>query len=1066
MLHRLLSFGVVAMLGLACIAAAAQNANEKWAALDARVNELYARGDLREAIDVAQAALRAAASPRETGRSLDRLGFLYYTSGDLANGEKYLRQSLLTRESAFGPDSLDAAETANDLAMLLRDLRRMDEARALAERAVAVRERLLGAHAPLFAESLDTLGTVYGLAGAYDQAVTRFEQALAIHEERPPHERASEEYGTLCVNLAGTYQRLGKYAAAESAFRKGLDALRVKPGVDHPAFAASELAYAALEVDLGRYVEAERLYDDGGRLVLAELGDQHPVYATLLNNRGFFYQSIGNLAAAQADYQRSLELKEKLYGRGSLLTVSTLRNLAHLTYALDPQKGERLLARTVEAYAGLPNAPAFDYASVLIGLARAQRDRGALADARATAARALDVSRRGLGDHHPLFAAATRELGLTAAASGEPAEAERLMRDALAIAERAHGQSHPDVAGFLEALGDFYVAQRDFPAALSMYARSAAILDRFRSDVLEIGSESFKAATLTPATDPVPRLLALQAQAPQLSEARVLAFEAVTRSKGRITEQVRDWHRRLDENASSSVREHAREWQAFLGCRTSLTVALGYHDLKPAVAGSCTLEGTDLEGRYERLLSDLRSRWTPDVGARAVAAITELQQRANAVETVLNREAGPSIGNTSRVTAADLRTRLGAHEALIEVVSYTTAAEMQQSKGIRRYGAFVLTGNGHLGWTDLGPSPPIDRSIGDLLMAAKDWSISTANRETASARASMQTADDAIGDLSTRVWRPLRPLVEEERITALRIAPDALLNLLPFEALAEGRRALIDRFAITYVPAGRDLMATTRVPSAAPVLVVSPGASAPRAAAQPARHAPAQSETSFRANQLSRLDAALGEAADIRRLVPGIRVYTGPAATERRVKDVHGPALLHIVGHGVVRSSEDCGAGRCASMPLSASMQAMSLAALVLEEAYGRGGASPEDGLLTALELQNMDLRGTEMLVLSQCQMASGLASVGEGVYGMRRAAAMAGASTFVAPLWNVEDAVQRRLMKRFYEGLAAGHTRADALRTAKLSIRQSAGTRSFLYWAPVIMSGAAGPVSPSLFGR
>src|SRR4029077_12203112 len=101
----------------------------------------------------------------------------------------------------------------------------------------------------------------------------------------------------------------------------------------------------------------------------------------------------------------------------------------------------------------------------------------------------------------------------------------------------------------------------------------------------------------------------------------------------------------------------------------------------------------------------------------------------------------------------------------------------------------------------------------------------------------------------------------------------------------------------------------------------------------------------------------------------------------------------------------------------------MTLAAIVLEEAYGRGAGSQEDGLLTALELQNIDLRGTEMLVLSQCQMASGLASAGEGVYGMRRAAVIAGANTFVAPLWNVADAVQRRLMKRFYEGLADGQT-------------------------------------------
>lgn len=104
------------------------------------------------------------------------------------------------------------------------------------------------------------------------------------------------------------------------------------------------------------------------------------------------------------------------------------------------------------------------------------------------------------------------------------------------------------------------------------------------------------------------------------------------------------------------------------------------------------------------------------------------------------------------------------------------------------------------------------------------------------------------------------------------------------------------------------------------------------------------------------------------------------------------------------------------------------------------------------------------MMVLSQCRMADGAASIGEGVYGMRRAAFIAGARTFVAPLWNVDDHVQRHLMHDFYAALAAGTGRADALRDAKLAIRRARATGDFLYWAPVILSGAAGPLPASMF--
>ena len=84
----------------------------------------------------------------------------------------------------------------------------------------------------------------------------------------------------------------------------------------------------------------------------------------------------------------------------------------------------------------------------------------------------------------------------------------------------------------------------------------------------------------------------------------------------------------------------------------------------------------------------------------------------------------------------------------------------------------------------------------------------------------------------------------------------------------------------------------------------------------------------------------------MRRLVPGIAVFTGSGATEEHVNNLRSPALLHIVGHGVVRGNQDCPpspglrragpAEPCLAAAIDASTQEMSLAAIVLEEAYGR----------------------------------------------------------------------------------------------------------------------------------
>ena len=191
-----------------------------WASFDKQAEQLYDKGDLKEAIRVARLSVKAASNPKQSGRSLDRLGFLLYTSGNLKEGEAFLRQALALREEKLGVDTLDYAESANDLALFCRDSDKLPEARVLAGHAVAIRSRLLGpSHMPV-AESLNTLASIDALAGEYDRAISGFEAALAIHESQPGPKDYSEEYGTLCINLAGTYQRVGQICEVRISISK------------------------------------------------------------------------------------------------------------------------------------------------------------------------------------------------------------------------------------------------------------------------------------------------------------------------------------------------------------------------------------------------------------------------------------------------------------------------------------------------------------------------------------------------------------------------------------------------------------------------------------------------------------------------------------------------------------------------------------------------------------------------------------------------------------------------------------------------------------------------------
>ena len=77
-----------------------------------------------------------------------------------------------------------------------------------------------------------------------------------------------------------------------------------------------------------------------------------------------------------------------------------------------------------------------------------------------------------------------------------------------------------------------------------------------------------------------------------------------------------------------------------------------------------------------------------------------------------------------------------------------------------------------------------------------------------------------------------------------------------------------------------------------------------------------------------------------------------------------------------------------------------------------------DDGILTALEVAQLDLRRVRSTVLSACETGLGQAVGGEGLLGLQRSFQVAGARGVMASLWSVDDNATRQLMERFYENL------------------------------------------------
>jgi CHAT domain-containing protein len=182
------------------------------------------------------------------------------------------------------------------------------------------------------------------------------------------------------------------------------------------------------------------------------------------------------------------------------------------------------------------------------------------------------------------------------------------------------------------------------------------------------------------------------------------------------------------------------------------------------------------------------------------------------------------------------------------------------------------------------------------------------------------------------------------------------------------------------------------------------------------------------------------------------QVYTREHALKEAVMEVKGPRVLHLATHGFFEPDEQKSdqAGKAQS---SAEDQPPSLEDPMLRSGLYFAGANRrlsrqatpadlDDGVLTAYEASQIDLQGTELVVLSACETGLGEVAAGEGVFGLRRALQVAGADSVLMSMWAVPDKETQELMALFYEKWLADEDKHVALTGRNI------GARSYLWGA------------------
>jgi CHAT domain-containing protein len=227
----------------------------------------------------------------------------------------------------------------------------------------------------------------------------------------------------------------------------------------------------------------------------------------------------------------------------------------------------------------------------------------------------------------------------------------------------------------------------------------------------------------------------------------------------------------------------------------------------------------------------------------------------------------------------------------------------------------------------------------------------------------------------------------------LTIVPFGPLHKLPFHALHDGSRFLIEDYQVNYLPTSG--------------LLLHPGA---QESHESSNHSSSDTEIAsakvplvFGFSGDGYLQRVHDEAETVAALLDGHCYLEDEATIARLIEQAPGSPIIHLATHGESR------------------LDAPNFSYVRLT-----------DGQLNAIDAFSLDLRQCELVTLSGCETGLALTGGGDEQLGLGRAFLAAGATSMVMSLWPVEDNATNELMKAFYRYLLAGESRVQALRAAQ----------------------------------
>lgn len=960
-----------------------------------------------------------AATPMQHDIEMERL----FKAGHYSEAAHQARAALELREQSLAADDPVLAKNVNNLAILLKMSGDYAAAFPLYERAIRIRERTLGPGHIEVARSKLNLSSLARVTGDLVRSRELCDESLALAESAtgPDHPTLVE----FLNGLALVQERQNELLQARASYERSLAILDKAEPVDESMRARIAVNLGALLYQLGEYPEARERMQQGVSLREVVVGPEHPAYAEALNNLAGLEGHLGNYTAARRLYEQSLAIYEAVSDGMMVATVG--QNLAGIMrtqgdFAAARARFERSLA-ILEQVKG-PEHP--DVAIVLSNLAVVHATSGEPDLAMPLYKRSASIMEKSLGPRHPRLAGTLFAQAALLRTTGDLVRAMQLYSRVLEIREASLDPGHPDIAGTLDAMGRVHRGMGDLDRGRELHERALAINEEAFGPEHPVVASSL--ANLADAY----RQLGLAEESRRLwrrglaiHEARLELVDALSEREaiaylGTVRLYLDVWLDNFDR-----LEDAADSWSAVLRWKGLVTRRVGGRAAVGPVAD-------DLAGVRSEMASLAWAPYGPGEAEQRSARLAELTDRKEDLERQLAGTHDSWRGGTKVHTATELCQALPPGTALVDYLRVDEHAHP-------RYLAFAtVSPECRVTRVELPDAEAVDEAI-------RAWRqvLPVASPSRVRGRGRRVTA---------ALWEPVQGVLSSAE--RLIVVPDGPISAVPFGALPlDEHTFLIERYPIQVLsdalqiirphgPSGTGLLAVGGV-DFGPARGEEGALCARNYGPLPATRLEADRIAEHWVQSQHRRETAI--------------VLGGSDATEVDVSAaMSGTRLIHVASHGFFATST------CREL-MTAERNPLLLSGLVLAGANERSDERRDDGLLTAEEVSLLDLRGTQLVVLSACETGLGEVTSGQGVLGLQRAFASAGAQNLVMSLWSVPDAATERLMDAFYGRLLRKRRPLpvpEALREAQLDLlrdsRDDWGHGDPGTWAAFVAGGPA----------